>query len=396
MSTKTATLKAKKLADPWDEQKKLIQKVVKLTVSSSCVLPILEDVMISEGFLTVTDLETTVSIPFDSDINQCIPANRFLDCIGMMGKPNIREVITETPIPILEHFRVGDRIYERYEEFAKSRYDRYLTDGHREVMEFPEWCDHYCTHLTESMIEQKVNTTYHLEMSEGKRVIKLSTESIEDFPRLSGMGDKDPEFQHIGTFGNKEMEYLATALKFVSKDELRPAMTGVFVGKDICATDAHKLYWHPIDPVMQVFIITAMAVKFLLGIGGTWEVYGDGTELIEEGEIKEVKPIHACFINESGVMVMTRVIDAKFPDYNVVIPQGECNYYLLWDSYALRKEVQNAAKFSDRSTSQVNFLLNGKASVSSYDIDFGFEYSNELVGAEVQKREGFINDIIQI
>lgn len=474
MSTKTAAMpKAKKVVDPWDEQKKLITKVIKATVNNNSALPILETVMISEGFLTVSDLENTVSIPFESDINQCIGANKFLDCLGMMKKPAIREVVTENPIPIPEHWRLGDKIYDGEELRAKERYQYYLNTEPEEVTPFPEWCSQHCDELTEDMVEQKVLTSTHVELSEGKRVIKLTPDDPDNFPMMGCMGSDDHNFNHIATFGDDEMGYLETALKFVSKDDLRPAMTGIFCGQHIAATDAHRLYWRDIEPVMQKFILPAKSLKILLSIGGSWEVYGNGGYETKDGKIvmkqptktEEQDPIffyvpgedpenfqpragtleeamaayeqrsdwekehdfetwlrydsnhkridpeekvkvevpdlsklpevieialtHTCFINDAGIMVMVRVIDARFPQYEQVIPQGEGNYYLLWDSASLRKELQGAMKFANRSTHKVNFYLNGKASVSAQDVDFGEEYSNELTGAEVQKREGF-------
>lgn len=455
----------KKIKDPAIERQKLIAKVVKATVGKNMVLPILENVMLSEDFLTVTDLETDVSIPYPTGVEQCIPANRFLDCLSMMENPAIREV--QNPVPVPKHFRVDGKIYHEYDGDAKIQYQSYIKRTDEEdQMKFPEWCAANLSELKEEDVVQKF--TQSVEISSGKRKVKLEPDNPDNFP-VTGIRNDGEDFNLLMEFGEREMGFLETALKFVSTDDLRPAMTGIYFSKDIVATDAHRLYWQEIEPVAHPFILPAKTAKLLLLIGGTWDCYGNGTYETKDGKIvvkhptKREKVVHVCFclpehdpedpytrfykgtleeaqseyekredwmsdwvfeswvnrtlekvdkdgeyedvpdferdpvpvqlsqnhvmfVNSDGIMIKTRVIDARFPDYGCVIPQGEGNYLLTANPDELLKEIRNAGKFANRSTNQVTFYLNGSCSVSSCDIDFNFSYESEVEQAEIHKK----------
>ncbi len=68
-------------------QTKNLVKTIKSVVKNNSVLPILENVYLNNDKVIFTDLETTVSIPYESGINAVIPAIRFIDCIEMMKLP---------------------------------------------------------------------------------------------------------------------------------------------------------------------------------------------------------------------------------------------------------------------------------------------------------------------
>lgn len=288
---------------------KEITKAIKATVNASTVLPILEDVFLTGSELHVTDLETRLIIPFNSGIHACVPANKFLDALGMMEQPQF----------LLEH------------ETAVT-------------------------------------------VSEGKRSIKLSGDKVEEFPKCPDYKSWD----HVGFLAEEAMCAIQTALKFVTKDDLRPAMTGVYIGKDIAATDAHRLYWQPLNevtyiPVERSFILPAKTARILLTVGGAWHIDGD-----DKGNVS--------FINEDNVVVICRTIDAKYPEYTVVIPDVKDSVAdLVVDVKSLRNEIKNALKFANASTHQVVLDLNGSVNIQSQDVDFAFEYKNEL---EVKSRNG--------
>ena len=211
-----------------------------------------------------------------------------------------------------------------------------------------------------------VDKHFGVELAEGARKIKLMGEDPMNYLKIPA-----EDFNHVGTFEKQQIQDIETALCFVSKDDLRPAMTGIYFHTHIAATDAHRLFWKPIDPVMVDFILPAKAAKIMLAMGGEkWEVYHTGQ-------------VHVCLINEAGVTIISRCIDARFPDYDAVIPKDKPNLKVFAHPDMLLRELKNAGKFANRSTNQVTFNFNGKATIASQDVDFSFEYQNVVEGVEI-------------
>lgn len=371
-----------KSAPKADPTKKLLITAIKKTIVTNSVLPILEDVYLTGDEVIMTDLESTVIIPFKTpEMDVCVPADKFIDCLDMMDKPEFEFVTTEIPIPIPLHFRLGDKIYRDAEVDAKIRYQSYLNGFTNEDEEKPksfnEWCEIHINNYQEEDVAQKPPIiSHHFEAREGKKKIKLGYDSPEDFPRLG----LDEMFE-VGNWTAKEIGHLKDSLCFVSKDDLRPAMTGVFCNDHIAATDAYRLAFFDIEPVLEKFIIPAKAVKILLALGfEDWKLFAQMKES-GEGDKKVTSVTNVVFLHESGVMLMTRAIDARFPDYKVVIPlKKDIAATVLVDKELLMKELKNAGKFANKSTNQVLFHLNGKIEVHAEDIDFNYSYHNDVEG----------------
>lgn len=205
--------------------------------------------------------------------------------------------------------------------------------------------------------------------TEGTRKIKLAGDDPDNFIKVPLL---DKAYPVIGRFSGHDLAHLADAISFVSNDDLRPAMTGVLISDNIAATDAHRLFWKKMSNKVKVdFILPKKTVLILLAFGGAWEMTADWGP-------KDKYVNNVCFSREDGVKVICRVIDARFPDYKVVIPTGEGVVTLLAAPDTLLKELKNAGKFANSSTKQVLFHLNGKLTISSQDVDFKQEYSNQV------------------
>ncbi len=199
-------------------------------------------------------------------------------------------------------------------------------------------------------------------------VYQLAGEQADEYPSMPNVNaDKVIEFDQsiLQTAINK-------TLFAVSNDELRPAMTGVFLQIEedsltFVATDAHKLVkfkcFEPTGSSYQGIILPKKALSLLK------------TALAAEGN-----GLIKMSINENNVkfefsdMVMTcRLIDARYPDYNAVIPKENPNVLTV-----NRNDLQNALKrlaiYSDKSTYQVILdLQQNKLNIKAQDVD----YSNE-------------------
>jgi DNA polymerase-3 subunit beta len=297
---------------------KQIIKLIKAAIDTKTVLPILENVYLQNDRLTVFDLRTYINVPYKSGITACVPHKTFISALEMMEQPN---------------FSVEEKSVEK---IVKCK---------------PE-----------------VEIIFIVHITEGKRKTKETGDNPKDFPVLS-FTNKDIEFKEVGTWTSREISYLEAVLPFVSEDDLRPAMTGVYASKHIAATDGHRLSWKTIEPLKESFIIPADTAKIIIGLGDkTWKIFY-GRENYKE---------HVVFISEDGIMVGFCPIDGRFPDYQVVIPRDESLIEMTITANELRKEIKNALKFGNKNTNQVVFSLNGHAMISAQDIDFGKEYENEL------------------
>lgn len=370
MATKTApSPKAKKP----DDKKKLLITAIKKTINNNSVLPILEDVYFDGKSAIVTDLETSVIVPYQTDIHVCIPAKKVIDVLEIADNPRF-EKMPPTLMPKPTYFVDGTDYYMPDGEDMNSAYrKRNQEDENLSLNEFVKKYMREAKHPIETF--EKDNSGVQVE--DGKRKIKVTGEDPDNYPLIPMYNTKDLAEKEVGKISKEGMEFLEEALCFVSKDDLRPAMTGVYFeekkGKKsmMVATDAHRLFFDKIDPLAESFILPSKTAKILLSFGGEWDITSN----------KESSYI--CFTREDGLKVISRIIDAIFPDFRVVIPEGTPNVKLISNPDFLLKELKNAAKFANRSTKQVNFNLNGVCTLSSCDIDFGEEYTSEVSGVEI-------------
>jgi DNA polymerase III sliding clamp (beta) subunit (PCNA family) len=121
----------------------------------------------------------------------------------------------------------------------------------------------------------------------------------------------------------------------------------------------------------------AKTAKIVLALGGSWEIFGLGlTDLTDEYFL------WLALVREDGTTVTFRAIDARFPDYRVVIPEGKGMVNMEIDKDILLTELKNAGKFANTSTNQVTFSMNDKLRISSADIDFDREYKVDILCGE--------------
>jgi len=294
-------------------QKALLMTAVKRVINTNTVLPILEDILFLPGKAIVTDLETVVITPFDM---KGVPAEGIAIPAKMFG----------------------------------------------EIMGMME---------TPSLVVDKSGENCRL--TEGKRTIQIKGDLSENFPKSPDTSEVIP----VGKINAQTMEHIATALLFVSNDDLRPAVTGVYFCEELVSTDAHRLYHKPIG-FKENFIVPARSLKALIALGGEWEVFCTKNE----GTI-----YHVQFVRHDGTQLISRAIDARFPDYTVVVPTEGQTVTLNFCPHVLGLEIKNAMKFANRSTSMVRFDINDSTvKISAADVDFSFAYENQFP-ATIQRHE---------
>jgi len=216
--------------------------------------------------------------------------------------------------------------------------------------------------------------TFAIEITSAYGKYKLAGENGADFPQIP-----EPEsVDFVNVPSSILSNSIAKTLFATSNDELRPAMSGVFFQVDFnkitcVATDAHKLVKHVYkkanSEVSTTFIIPKKALQLLKGV------------LPNGGDVKLSFNKANAFFNFEGVQLVCRLIDARYPDYNAVIPTENPNVVTVNKS-DFQSSLKRIAIYANKTTNQV--ILNitpGSLNVSAQDLDFSNEATEQLVCA---------------
>ncbi|TNE61666.1 MAG: DNA polymerase III subunit beta [Bacteroidetes bacterium] len=200
---------------------------------------------------------------------------------------------------------------------------------------------------------------------------KLAGEKGEDFPSV-------PEAESVDTV-KISSDYLLEAINktifATSNDELRPAMTGVYFQVDFnkltcVATDAHKLVkisTHQLaGEVATSFIVPKKALNLLKNA-----LPASDTVAISFNKAN-------AFFTFGDVSLVCRLIDARYPDYNAVIPVDNPNQMAV-----NRADFQNSLKriaiYANKTTNQVVLDVSDKSlTISAQDLDFSNEATEQM------------------
>ena len=87
------------------------------------------------------------------------------------------------------------------------------------------------------------------------------------------------------------------------------------------------------------------------------------------------------FVDHGSTQLICRLIDARFPDYKVVIP-ADNPYRLTVNKHDFQNALRRVNVFSNKSTNQVALSITGnELQMAAQDIDFSFE-GNERMSCE--------------
>lgn len=173
---------------------------------------------------------------------------------------------------------------------------------------------------------------------------------------------------------------LATAISktiFASgNDDLRPVMSGVFFQFStdeltFVATDAHKLVKYTRTDLKtdeaSEFIMPKKPLTLLKNILAS----------SDEEVVIEYNDSNAKFTFDKSVMVC-RLIDGKYPNYDAVIPKENPNILTL-DRSSFLNSVKRVSIFSSKTTHQIRLKMAGtELNISAEDIDFSNKADERL------------------
>ncbi len=84
------------------------------------------------------------------------------------------------------------------------------------------------------------------------------------------------------------------------------------------------------------------------------------------------------FVKHGGTELVCRLIDARFPDYKVVIPTDN-PYKLTVNKNDFQNALRRVSVFSNKSTNQVALTITGsELQLAAQDVDFSFEGNERM------------------
>lgn len=232
-----------------------------------------------------------------------------------------------------------------------------LVDANIAVKSFLKWED-----ISANLSDRE------LIISDGIKECKFPNVSIDDFPKTTDLN----EAEFIGILNSEDISKIISASKFVSRDELRPALTKVaIINGFIVATDAHIMRWVESDFKSDNPILIGEKVCRLLSIfsGKQFKLY-----TTKDGKI---------IFDAPGVSIISRDCFETFPEFGKVIPEAH-NTSVFVGRETLVNTLEEALCFSDSCTNKVVLTINGTLKVSSYNYDHGISF-NKSISA---KKEG--------
>ena len=215
------------------------------------------------------------------------------------------------------------------------------------------------------------DNNFSIEITSAYGKYKLAGEDGEEFPRV-------PEADSVDTVtipSRSLLQGVNNTLFATSSDELRPARTGVYCQVEfnkvtLVATDAHKLVKYAVSDVISEvstsFIIPKKALNLLK------------SALPDGEEVKLSFNKSNAFFSFGNTELICRLIDARYPDYNAVIPVDNPNVLTV-----PRTDFQNSLKriaiYANKTTNQVILNISeGSLTVSAQDLDFSNEATEQL------------------
>ena len=217
-----------------------------------------------------------------------------------------------------------------------------------------------------------IDKNYAVEITSDNGKYKVMGENPDNFP-------KEPVADDTNTFTMSSTALVTginNTLFAVSSDDLRPAMTGVFfeLSKDaiqFVATDAHRLVRYKRTdvscPKTDNFIVPKKPLNLLKNVLPN-----------NEDELKISYNSNHLFVTHGSTQLICRLIDARFPDYKVVIP-ADNPYKLVINKIDFQNALRRVSVFSNKSTNQVALSISGsELQLAAQDIDFSFEGNERM------------------
>jgi len=223
--------------------------------------------------------------------------------------------------------------------------------------------------------------TFHVQLLTHEDKLSLTSQDFRDFPCIP-TGTKIL----LGSVGNEFFTEIKTCLNYISKDELRPAMTGMLLkienGKIvICATDSHLLRTANLYGKLNSeadgdsVIMNPGLCKHISSVKNA-----DDIQISKMGTGVNAHIVITYTTNKGhlAVEIISRNIMECYPDYKAVIPVTHTTEVRV-NKKDLLKRIDKALLYTTYKTNyQGIFSINGKLSLTASDLDLTREYKAEF------------------
>jgi DNA polymerase-3 subunit beta len=217
--------------------------------------------------------------------------------------------------------------------------------------------------LGDTQINFKTEANQKIKLTTENGVYNISYSSPEDFPDIPSV----PKEKEITLNGNELKKAIDQTSFAMSKEDMRPAMTGTLLefsedGIRFVTTDGHRLVKYINRNIKfgkeEQYIVPERAISVL-------------TKTLGEADVKiYLSKTHVSF-TIGDIIFISRLIGEKYPAYNSVIPL-ENEKIMKVKTEELLSAIKRMMLFSSSNSKQVKFSISSDTlEVSAEDIDHG-------------------------
>ncbi|MCP4520277.1 MAG: DNA polymerase III subunit beta [Cytophagales bacterium] len=215
--------------------------------------------------------------------------------------------------------------------------------------------------------------TYNIELESENGQYKLSGENATDFPQVPSV----PDTENLEIPASVLSTAISNTIFAVSTDELRLAMTGIYIDANsssttFVATDGHRLVR------VRRTDITAESTNNVIIPRKALNLLKSSLPS-DESEVSVSLTDSNAFFTYGNSLMVCRLIDERYPDYENVIPTNNPKHLLI-DRTELLRSLKRISIYASKSTHQVRLgISENKLEVSAEDQDFGNGANETLV-----------------
>lgn len=222
-----------------------------------------------------------------------------------------------------------------------------------------------------TIVMDEDNSSIEITSFNGK--YKLTGEAAEEFPKIP---QPDGEVK-LGIASEVLGQAIHNTFFSISNDELRPAMTGLYLNLDksqaaFVSTDGNRLVRYLREDITSDDSISMIIPKKALGLLKS-SLPSDNTDVQAQ-----FSSSHA-FFSFDNISLICRLIDENFPDYQNAIPKDNPNIMNI-NRVEILNSLKRLAIYTNKATNQVRFeLSNNKIEIFAEDLDYSNEAHENLV-----------------
>lgn len=219
--------------------------------------------------------------------------------------------------------------------------------------------------------------TYSIEISSDNGRYRLSGENATDFPKVPAVKNGYSVEMPADVLNRA----ISSTLFAASNDELKPAMTGVYLllsdtNVTFVATDGHRLVkFRRVDVTSDMannIIIPKKALNLIKS-----SIPSDRSMVKIEFNASN------AFFSFGSLKMICRLIDERFPDYENAIPMNNPNKLVISKS-DFYNSLRRISIYANKTTHQVRLKIAGsELQISAEDLDFSNE-ANERLACDYQ------------